>query len=105
MKGNGAKTTSDPTKPMGIHGMHSWWYRRLADAGIVPEGTTSREHMHKARHTAGQRVLDATGNLKAVQKRLGHASIQTTDDIYADWDIDQLATTMADVLAGDDEAQ
>ena len=41
MKGNGAKVTSDPTKPMGIHGMHSWWYRRLADAGIVPEGTTS----------------------------------------------------------------
>jgi site-specific recombinase XerC len=46
--------------------------------------------MHKARHTAGQRVLDATGNLKAVQKLLGHSSIQTTGDIYADWDIDQL---------------
>ena len=60
--------------------------------------------MHKSRHTAGQRVLDATGNLKAVQKLLGHASIQTTGDIYADWDIDQLAATMADVLAGEDEA-
>ncbi len=54
--------------------------------------------MHKARHTAGQRVLDASGNLKAVQKLLGHTSIQTTGDIYADWDIDQLAATMADVL-------
>jgi len=31
-------------------------------------------------------VLDATGNLKAVQKLLGHSSIQTTGDIYADWD-------------------
>jgi integrase len=103
MKGNGAKVTRDPTMPMGIHGMHSWWYRRLAAAGIVEEGTTSGERMHKARHTAGQRVLDATGNLKAVQKLLGHASIQTTGDIYADWDIDQLAATMADVLAGDDE--
>ena len=30
--------------------------------------------MHKARHTAGQRALDATGNLKAVQKLLGHES-------------------------------
>ena len=49
--------------------------------------------MHKARHTAGQRVLDATGNLKAAQKLLGHASIQTTGDIYTDWDIDQLADT------------
>jgi hypothetical protein len=62
------------------------------------------ERMHKARHTAGQRVLDATGNLKAVQKLLGHASIQTTGDIYADWDIDQLAATMADVLSEDEEA-
>lgn len=40
---------------------------------------------------------DATGNLKAVQQPLGHASIQTTGDIYTNWDIDQLAATMADV--------
>ena len=59
--------------------------------------------MHKARHTAGQRVLDATGNLKAVQKLLGHASIQTTGDVYADWDIDQLAATLADVFKENDE--
>ena len=58
--------------------------------------------MHKARHTAGQRVLDRTGNLKAVQKLLGHASIPTTADIYTDWDIEQLAETMREVLAGDD---
>jgi site-specific recombinase XerC len=58
--------------------------------------------MHKARHSAGQRVLDRTGNLKAVQKLLGHASIQTTGDVYADWDIDQLAQTMAEVLEDDD---
>ncbi len=103
MRGNGAAKTEDPTKPMGVHGMHSWWYRRLIAAGIVPEGTTSGERMHKARHTAGQRVLDATGNLKAVQKLLGHSSIQTTGDIYADWDVDQLAATMAQVLAEDED--
>lgn len=102
MKGNGTLTTADPSEPMGVHGMHSWWYRRLADAGLVPTGTTSGERMHKARHTAGQRVLDATGNLKAVQKLLGHSSIQTTGDIYADWDVDQLAVTMASVLANDE---
>jgi integrase/recombinase XerC len=92
-----------PEKPMGVHGMHLWWYGCLERAGIVPEGTTSGERMHKARHTAGQRVLDATGNLKAVQKLLGHSSIQTTGDSYADWDIDALAVTMAQVLAEDDE--
>ena len=40
-------------------------------------------------------MLDVTGNLKAAQKSLGHSSIQTTGDIYADWDIDQPAATMA----------
>ena len=54
--------------------------------------------MHKARHTAGQNILDATGNLKAAQKLLGHPSIQTTGDVYADWDIDQLADTLRTVL-------
>jgi integrase len=72
--------------PMGVHGLHAWWYRCLSRAGLVAEGVTSGERMHKARHTAGQRLLDATGNLKAVQKLLGHESIQTTGDIYTDWD-------------------
>jgi site-specific recombinase XerC len=83
-----------PERPLSGHGAHDWWYRCLERAGIVPEGTTSGEHMHKARHTAGQRVLDSTGNLKAVQKLLGHESIQTTADIYVDWDLDQLAATL-----------
>lgn len=87
-----------PSKPMGEHGLHRWWYARLEDAGIVAMGTLKGERMHKARHTAGQRILDATGNLKAVQKLLGHASISTTADVYTDWDIDQLASTLADVL-------
>jgi integrase len=34
-----------------------------------------------------------------VQKLLGHSSIQTTADIYSDWDIDQLTSTLVDVLA------
>jgi integrase len=53
----------------------------------------------KARHTAGQRVLDHTrGNLKAKQKLLGHSSISTTADVYVDWDIDQLAETLRGML-------
>ena len=88
-----------PDEPMGVHGAHNWWYRCLTCAGIVEHGTTSGERMYKARHTAGQRVLDKTGNLKAAQKLLGHASIQTTADIYTDWDIDQLADTLLEVLS------
>ena len=79
-------------QPMGVHGLHSGGTACLERAGVVATGQTSGERMHKARHTAGQRVLDHThGNLKAVQKLLGHSSISTTGDIYTDWDIDQLA--------------
>lgn len=91
-----------PGEPMGDHGLHDWWYRCLTRAGVVADGVTRGERMHKARHTAGQRVLDKTGNLKAVQKLLGHTSIQTTADIYTDWDIDALTETMRLVVEDDD---
>lgn len=88
-----------PDKPMGGHGLHSWWYRCIARAGIVPEGVEAGERMHKARHTAGQRVLDATGNLKAVQALLGHESISTTGDEYTDWDLQQLRASLEETGA------
>lgn len=37
---------------------------------------------HAFRHAFGSLVLSASGNLKLVQKLLGHASIQTTANIY-----------------------
>jgi site-specific recombinase XerC len=86
---------------MGVHGLHNWWYGCLQRAGIVADGVTSGERMHKARHTARQRVLDATGNLKAVQKPLGHESIQTTGDIYTDWDMEQLAASLLEAVQDD----
>lgn len=90
-----------PDKPMGAHGLHDWWYGCLERAGVTDKGQTSGAKMHMARHTAGQRVLDKTGNLKAVQKLLGHASIATTADVYTDWDIDQLAETMREVTGAE----
>lgn len=87
-----------PEQGMGEHGAHDWWYGCLQRAGVVPQGVTRGEKMHKSRHTAGQRVLDKTGNLKAAQRLLGHASIATTGDQYTDWDADQLAETMRMVL-------
>lgn len=87
-----------PDRPLAGSAMHRWWYQRLAAAGIVDKGTNSGEKMHKARHTAGQRVLDHTGNLKVVQKLLGHASISTTADVYVDWDDDALRISMAAIV-------
>jgi integrase len=104
-RGNGTRMVAFPDRPKGAHGMHSWWYRALARAGVVPEGVTSGERLHKARHTAGQRMLDATGNLKAVQMLLGHTSIQTTADVYTDWDEDHLAGSLMEVLAKDEIEQ
>jgi integrase-like protein len=92
-------------QPMGVHGLHDWWYGCLRRAGVA-EGVTRGERMHKARHTAGQRMLDRTrGNLKAVQRLLGHASIQTTADIYTDWDVDQLADVMRDIVAAREQRE
>lgn len=100
-RGNRHGTRLLPDMRMGNHGLHDWWYARLAEAGIVATGTTSGERMHKGRHTAGQALLDATGNLKAVQKLLRHKSMLTTADVYVDWDLDQLAQSLADALRDD----
>lgn len=85
-------------QPMGEHGAHNWWYGCLQRAGIVPEGVTSGEKMHKARHSAGQAVLDRTGNIKAVQKHLGHKDPSTTMAIYVDWDDDQLEASLLETF-------
>jgi integrase len=103
LKGNGKAVTPIPSEPMSDHGLHSRWYRKLAEAGILPEGTLRGERMHKARHSAGQRLLDATGNLKAVQQLLGHESILTTGDVYVGWDEDQLAASLLEAIRHDEE--
>jgi site-specific recombinase XerC len=54
--------------------------------------------MHKARHSAGQRLLDHTGNLVAVKQLLGHKSIKTTADVYTDWDEQRLAESLLEAM-------
>jgi site-specific recombinase XerC len=90
---------------MSAHGAHDWWYRCQERAGLVAEGQTSGAKMHRTRYTAGQRVLDATGNLKAVQTLLGHASISTTADTYTDWDVQQLESSLLRTFAVEDDGE
>jgi site-specific recombinase XerC len=97
------ETKAYPETPSGDHGTHNWWYRCLARAGVTAEGQTSGERMHKARHSAGQRVVDATGNLKAAQRLLGHSDIATTGNVYAEWDADQMAETLRTINALEEE--
>lgn len=58
--------------PFSKQGWTRTWRTALKDAGIADF------RFHDIRHTTGTRVLRATGNLKAVQKLLGHEDITTT---------------------------
>jgi integrase len=79
----------DRLAPLSPSAIHNWWKRRLADAG-VPH---SRK-MHEMRHTAATRMLRGSGNLELVRQMLGHASIQTTADIYSHLDVGDLADAL-----------
>lgn len=86
---------------MSDHGAHDWWYRCQERAGLVAAGQTSGARMHRTRYTAGQRILDATGNLKAAQALLRHTSISTTADTYTDWDVERLESSLRQTLAAE----
>jgi site-specific recombinase XerC len=77
----------DLKQPPGGHRIHDWWYECLARAGVVEKGTTRGANMHRGRHTTATELLRRPDtSLKHVQLWLGHASIQTTADIYAHLD-------------------
>ncbi len=71
--------------------IHTWWYQRLAEAGIDQETGLG---MHRGRHTAATNVLRATGNLAAAQALLGHADIKTTIESYAEFNTADLARAL-----------
>jgi integrase len=56
--------------------MHRWWYRCLARAGVVDQGTTRGKKMHGARYTSGTELYLATGDIYATKQLLGHADRQ-----------------------------
>ena len=87
-----------PEKALSGHGMHRWWYGCLERAGITDPGQLRGQRMHKARHSAGQALLEETHDIKLVQKLLGHASPTTTLQTYVDYDDFQLAEAMSELL-------
>ena len=58
--------------PFSANGWRRQWQKALKDAGIADY------RFHDNRHTAATRNLRATGNLKGVQKLLGHTDVRTT---------------------------
>ena len=59
-------------------GSKSWWKTALATAGV------ETMVLHDLRHTAASIAVNAGGNVKSVQRMLGHASAAMTLDRYAD---------------------
>ncbi|KAA8996432.1 tyrosine recombinase XerC [Affinibrenneria salicis] len=64
--------------------------KRFAEWG-VKQGVNSHIHPHKLRHSFATHVLESSGDLRAVQELLGHASLSTTQ-IYTHLDFQHLAS-------------
>src|SRR5258707_879595 len=84
------KTADEPVDPksplfsgkrgaLTASGMMQLWKRAVAEAGLPRELS-----IHSARHTLAVALLKKSGNLRMVQKQLGHTSPTTTANIYAD---------------------
>ena len=65
--------------PMTAQGLQRVWKATVRDAGLPKELS-----IHSARHTIAVHLLKKTGNLRQVQKQLGHSSPATTANMYAD---------------------
>ena len=56
----------------------------------IKQGLTAHVHPHMLRHSFASHVLQSSGDLRAVQEMLGHASISTTQ-VYTHLDFQYLA--------------
>ena len=64
--------------PMTRRGLQEIWKRIATKVGLP------KTSIHSARHTLAVALLKKTGNLRQVQKQLGHSSPATTANMYAD---------------------
>jgi integrase/recombinase XerC len=74
--------------PLTAQGLQRIWKRAIGRARLPKELS-----IHSARHTIAVHLLKKTGNLRQVQKQLGHSSPATTANMYAD-------VTFEDMQAG-----
>ena len=83
-------------------GSRSWFKTALAMSELEPMT------LHDLRHTAASLAISAGGNVKAVQRMLGHASAAMTLDTYADLfddDLDAVAHALDQARASSNVAE
>ena len=71
--------------PLTSRGLQQMWKAAVERAGLPDELS-----IHSARHTLATHLLKKTGNLRQVQKQLGHASPATNANMYADIDYEDM---------------
>jgi integrase/recombinase XerD len=73
--------------PITYRGLQQMWKAAIKRAGLPTELS-----IHSARHSIAVHLLKRTGNLRQVQKQLGHASPATTANMYADISFEDMQT-------------
>lgn len=81
--------------PLMTHGLQRIWHRAVERANLPKELS-----IHSARHTMAVHLLKRTGNLRQVQKQLGHSSPATTANLYADVPFEDMQAGVSGLYAG-----
>ncbi|MHC4520955.1 MAG: tyrosine-type recombinase/integrase [Planctomycetota bacterium] len=81
--------------PLSAQGLQRVWKSAIKRAGLPIELS-----IHSARHTIAVALLKKTGNLRQVQKQLGHSSPATTANMYADVPFEDMQSGVTGLYAG-----
>jgi len=80
--------------PLTAQGLQRIWKAAVKRAHLPAELS-----IHSARHTLAVHLLKKTGNLRQVQKQLGHSSPATTANMYADVSFEDMQAGVTSIYA------